>query len=119
MIIEPDLGRRIGGGHQAEVFECGPDVCELYSSHISDPNSRRMASREAAAFSIVEAFNDVPAPRMLGVCRTGKRWGVIMSRIEGETLDGTLSDPNYMREMARLHVAMHRHPAPGLPALKA
>ena len=41
-----------------------------------------------------------------------------MSRIEVDTFDGTLHDPDCMREMARLHVAIHQHSAPGLPALK-
>jgi len=118
MTSEPALGPQIGGGHQSDVFEYGKDVCKLYGSHISEPQSKRMADREAAALRIVEAFEDVSAPRLLGVRQIGKRWGMIMSRIEGRTFAGTLHDPEYMREMARLHVAIHRHQALALPTLK-
>jgi aminoglycoside phosphotransferase (APT) family kinase protein len=123
MTSEFELGRRIGGGHQAELFECGQDACKLYGSHIRMHIAKRMAVREARALKIVDAFDDVPAPRLLGVRQFNDRWGVIMSRIEGQNFASILSEGReskpYLEEMARLHVAVHRHRAPRLPALKA
>jgi hypothetical protein len=121
MTSEFELGRRIGGGHQAELFECGQDACKLYGSHIRTHIAKRMAVREARALKIVDAFDDVPAPRLLGVRQFNDRWGVIMSRIEGQNFASILSEGReskpYLEEMARLHVAVHRHRAPRLPAL--
>jgi aminoglycoside phosphotransferase (APT) family kinase protein len=125
MTSEPELRPRIGGGDQAELFEYGQDACKLYGSHIPKHIAKRMAFREAAVLAIVEDFDDVPAPRVLGVRQIKDRWGVIMSRIEGQNFDHTLRDrpeakpDDYMKEMARLHVLIHRHQAPRLPALKA
>jgi len=67
---------------------------------------------------------DAPVPRVLGVRQIEDRWGVIMSRIEGQTFARTLrcrpeARADYMDEMARLHVAIHQHHAPRLPSLKA
>jgi hypothetical protein len=55
---------------------------------------------------------------MLGVRRIGRRWGVTLNRIEGQTFAGTLRDPNYMRDFVCLQVAIHRHRAAELPDLK-
>jgi aminoglycoside phosphotransferase (APT) family kinase protein len=122
MASEP--GRPIGcGGDQAEVFECGQNVCKLYRPHIDKQLAKRMAFQEADALRLVDGFDDVPAPRVLDVRQIKDRWGVIMSRLEGQNLASILSDGRqsrpYMEEMARLHVAIHRHHAPMLPALKA
>jgi aminoglycoside phosphotransferase (APT) family kinase protein len=124
MISEPKLGRRIAGGDQAEVFECGQTVCKLYRPHIPEQLAKHMAFREEAALKIVEAFDDVPAPRAPSVRQARGRWGVIMDRIEGQSFACSLRDhpeakPEYMKAMARLHVAIHQHQAPGLPACKA
>jgi hypothetical protein len=63
-----ELGRPIGcGGDQAEVFEYGQDVCKLYRDHIDKQLAKRMAVQEADALKLVEGFDDVPAPRVLGV----------------------------------------------------
>jgi aminoglycoside phosphotransferase (APT) family kinase protein len=122
MTSEP--GCPIGcGGDQAEVFECGQDVCKLYRPHIDKQLAKRMAFQEADALKLVEGFDDVPAPQVLDVRQIKDRWGVIMSRIKGQNFASILSDGRqsrpYMEEMARLHVAIHLHQAPGLPALKA
>jgi hypothetical protein len=118
-----ELGRHIGGGHQADLFECGQDAWKLYGPHVPTRIAKRMAVREARALKIVEAFDDVPAPRLLGVRRLKDRWGLIMSRIEDQSFARLLGDDReskpYLWEMARLHVAIHRRQAPRLPALKA
>jgi aminoglycoside phosphotransferase (APT) family kinase protein len=83
-----------------------------------------MAAREARALKVVEAFDDVPAPRLLGFRRFKPGWGLIMTRIQGRDFGRIVRDhpeakPECMRQMARLHVAVHRQPALRLPSLKA
>jgi aminoglycoside phosphotransferase (APT) family kinase protein len=124
MTSQSELGRQIEGGHQADLFECGKDACKLYRSHIPTHTAKRMAFREARALKIVDAFDDVPAPRLLGVRQFKDRWGVIMTRVNGQNFARTFRDrpeakPEYMKEMASLHIAIHRRQVPRLPALKA
>ena len=118
MTSKPTLGRLIGSGKEAEVFEHGQAVLKLYRSNIP----KRSAFREAATLAIVEAF-EVPAPRAIGVRQVGERWGVLMTRAEGQRFADALNlrptmMPDYMREMARLQLACHRHMAVLLPSLK-
>jgi len=115
---EPELGRLIGSGREAEVFEYGRTVLKLYRSDVP----KRSAFREAAILAIVESL-EVPAPRAFGVRQIGERWGVIMSRVEGPSFADALltrpaSMPAYMKEMARLQLAVHRHTATLLSSLK-
>lgn len=123
MTGEPDWERPIGGGHQGLLFECGQDVCKLYSLQIG-PRARGMAIREARALKMVEGFDDVPAPRLREVRRFKAGWGVVMTRTPGQDFGRTIRDhpeakPECIKQMARLHCAIHRHPAPRLPSLKA
>jgi aminoglycoside phosphotransferase (APT) family kinase protein len=116
---EPELGRLIGSGREAEVFEYGRTILKLYRSEVP----KRSAFREAAILAIVESL-EVPAPRALGVREIGERWGVIMSRVEGTSFADALFAqpalmPDYMKEMARLQLAVHRHAATLLSNLKA
>jgi aminoglycoside phosphotransferase (APT) family kinase protein len=124
MINEPNWERPINGGHQGLLFECGQDVCKIYSLHIGPRRARCMAAREARALKTVEAFDDVPAPRLRGVRRFKVGWGVIMTRIQGQDFARTFRNrpevkPEYTKAMACLHIAIHRHQAPRLPSLKA
>lgn len=124
MTSEPDWERPINGGHQSLLFEYGQDVCKVYSLQIGPRRARCMAAREARALKVVEAFGDVPAPRLRGVRRFKRGWGVIMTRIQGRDFSRIVRDhpeakPKCIRQMARMHVAVHRHPAPRLPSLKA
>jgi aminoglycoside phosphotransferase (APT) family kinase protein len=124
MTSEPDWERPITGGHQGVLFECGQDVCKIYSLQIGARRARRMAAREARALKVVEAFDDVPTPRLRGFGRFKPGWGVVMTRIRGRDFGRIVRDHpeaklECMRQMARLHVAVHRHPAPRLPPLKA
>ena len=116
---EPELGRLIGSGREAEVFEYGRTILKLYRSEVP----KRSAFREAAILAIVESL-EVPAPRALGVRQIGERWGVIMSRVEGTSFADALFAqpalmPDYMKEMARLQLAVHRYAATLLSSLKA
>jgi aminoglycoside phosphotransferase (APT) family kinase protein len=115
---EPELGCLIGSGREAEVFEYDRTVLKLYRSEVP----KRSAFREAAILAIVESF-EVPAPRALGVRQIRERWGVIMSRVEGTSFADALFArpalmPDYMKEMARLQLAVHRHTATLLSSLK-
>jgi aminoglycoside phosphotransferase (APT) family kinase protein len=116
---EPELGRLIGSGKEAEVFDYGREVLKLYKSDIP----KRSAFREAAILAIVEAF-DVPAPRALGVRQMADRWAVLMTRVDGPSFAEAISVrptamADYMKEMVRLQLAVHRHSAALLPDLKA
>jgi aminoglycoside phosphotransferase (APT) family kinase protein len=113
------LGRLLGTGKQAEVFEYGEMVAKLYL-----PGSpKRSAFREAAILAIIEPFS-LPVPRVAEVRRIDGRWGLIMTRMEGPSFaDGlaTEAEPaaEYIKEMARLQFTVHRHPGAFLPSLKA
>ena len=74
MNSEPELGSRISGGDQAELFGFGKDVYKLYGSHVRPRDAKHMAIREARVLKIVEDFDDVPAPRVLGVRQIEGRW---------------------------------------------
>jgi aminoglycoside phosphotransferase (APT) family kinase protein len=119
MVSEPVLGRALGSGKEAEVFEYGKMVLKLYRPEIP----KRSAFREAAILSIIEPF-ELPTPRAEGVRRMANRWGVTMTRAEGITFaDGLRLQPQrmpeYLKEMARLQSDVHRHPGTLFPGLKA
>jgi aminoglycoside phosphotransferase (APT) family kinase protein len=122
MTSEIELGRQIANGDQAELFEFGKGVCKLYKAHIPTRAAKRMAVREACALKIVSAFDDVPAPQAFGVRQFLGRWGVHMARLGGQNFKNLLRDGRdprpYIAEMARLHVAIHRHRILRLPPLK-
>jgi len=123
MISEPDWERPINGGHQGLLFECGQDVCKIYRLQIGR-RARGMAVHEARALKIVEACDDVPAPRLRGFRRFKPGWGMVMTRIQGRDFGRIVRDhpeakPQFMKQLVSLHIAVHRHPAPRLPSLKA
>ena len=92
MTSEPDWERPITGGHQGVLFECGQDVCKIYSLQIGARRARRMAAREARALKVVEAFDDVPTPRLRGFGRFKPGWGVVMTRIRGRDFGRIVRD---------------------------
>ncbi len=51
------LGRLLGSGKEAEVYECGEWVVKLYRATAP----KRSAFREAAILAAIEAF-ELPAP---------------------------------------------------------
>ncbi len=116
---DPPLGRLLGSGKAAEVFECGTAVIKLYRS--GEP--KRSAFREAAAIALVEGLG-LPVPQVSGVRQVGDRWGVIMTRAQGPSFADVMRAqpervPNYLKAMARLHSRVHLHPGTGLGSLKA
>lgn len=111
------VGRLIGEGRVAEVFELGEGVVKLYSV-----GGKEKAFREAAHLALLES-RDVPAPRVLSAGLFEDRWGLAMTRADGESLGSfALSSPeNFapaMSMFARLHQRIHAAPGAGMPPLK-
>jgi aminoglycoside phosphotransferase (APT) family kinase protein len=101
------LGRLLGSGKEAEVYECGELVVKLYRATAS----KRSAFREAAILAAIEAL-ELPAPTVWGVRQIDERWGVSMARADGRTFsEGLRREPNmapaYLRQMALLHLRIH------------
>ena len=100
------LGRLLGSGKEAEVYECGELVVKLYRATAS----KRSAFREAAILSAIEAL-ELPAPTVWGVRQIDERWGVLMARADGPTFTEGLRRENmapaYLRQMALLHLRIH------------
>jgi aminoglycoside phosphotransferase (APT) family kinase protein len=116
---KPGLGRLLGSGKEAEIFECGSDVVKLYRS--AEP--KRAAFREAAILAMAESFG-LPIPTVHGVRRIGDRWCIAMQRVDGPsfarvTLDQPHLIPAYLQEMARLQLWVHGQSGIQLAHLKA
>jgi aminoglycoside phosphotransferase (APT) family kinase protein len=121
----PQLGKRLGSGKEAEVFEYlevsghGTLVVKLYRTTAP----KRSAFREAAILALVEQLG-LPVPAVWGVRQIHNRWGVTMARADGPTLaDAMNRQPNllpaYLMGMAQLQVRVHGHPGTHLADLKA
>jgi hypothetical protein len=105
------LGRLIGKGKEAEVFEYGEHVLKLYSSRAG----KHPAFREAASLAIAEA-RGLPAPVAHEVRSFGERWGIVMDRAAGRPFAETmLADPASVPACVASMVALHRsiHAAAG------
>lgn len=116
---DPVLGRLLGSGNVAEVFEYGTGVVKLYKS--SAP--KRSAFREAAVLALAKSLG-LPVPQVRGVQQIGDRWGVIMTRADGPSFADAMRRqrervPVYLRAMARLQVHVHSHLGTQLGSLKA
>jgi hypothetical protein len=115
----PALGRLLGSGKEAEVFEYGAVVVKLYKP--GAPKSS--AFREAAILAVVEAFG-LPVPGVKGVNQIAGRWGVTMGRAQGPSFAAALQGrpdfvPAYLNQMALLQSRVHSHPGTQLVSLKA
>ncbi|HLW93528.1 MAG TPA: aminoglycoside phosphotransferase family protein [Roseiarcus sp.] len=115
----PPLGRLLGAGKEAEVFEYKDRVAKLYKPHAL----KRSVFREAAILAFVESLG-LPTPAVSGVREFDGRWGVIMDRIDGplfaEAMRRDLAAvPAYLNAMAALHRRIHAQPAAPLANLKA
>ncbi len=111
-----EIGRLLGSGKEAEVFEHGTLALKLYRPG----RPKAPAFREAANLAIVEQLS-LPAPRVHVVGDYHGRWGLLMDRVTGTSLaDEMLPEPplSAIREMAALHLRLHREAGTGLPALK-
>ncbi len=114
----PPLGRLLGIGKEAEVFEWGTKVVKLYKAHIP----KHSAFREATALALIEA-DGFPAPQAFGVQRFGDRWGIVMTRAGGPSFAEAMTQrpaevPAYLREMAVLQARIHGRTAERFTSLK-
>ena len=111
------IGRLLGQGRVAEVFEAGADVIKLYRAGVGPEQARHEAT-------ILDALRhlDLMVPRSLGVVQIDGRWGLLMTRMPGRPLGETMlaaADPSgEVVLLADLHRQMHRHSAPELVPLK-
>jgi Ser/Thr protein kinase RdoA (MazF antagonist) len=115
----PALGRRLGSGKEAEVFEFGEAVIKLYKAGVP----KRAVFREAAALAQAEALG-LPVPSVGGVRYIDGRWGVVMSRVDGRSFaEIIVAQPAgkeaYLKEMALLHRRIHDCQAVFSGSLKA
>jgi aminoglycoside phosphotransferase (APT) family kinase protein len=118
-MLEPSLGRRLGVGKEAEVFDLGEHVIKLYRTGAA----KTSAFREAANLSIVEA-RGLPAPRVIAVQQVNQRWGIVMSKAGGasfaEALAGVPAQvAGHLDTMAALQARMHGEAGTGLADVKA
>jgi aminoglycoside phosphotransferase (APT) family kinase protein len=116
---KPVLGKLLGSGKEAEVFECGTLVVKLYRNVAA----KRSAFREAAILALVESFG-LPVPSVSDVQQFADHWGVTMTRADGLSFAETVSRepslrPAYLRGMASLQLRVHSHPGTQLASLKA
>jgi hypothetical protein len=107
------LGKCIGSGKEAEIFEYGDLVVKLYRSAAP----KRAAFREAAILALVESFG-LPVPSVTDVRQFGGRWGLAMTRAEVPPQAEQL-DRGRLREMASLHLRVHSHPGAQFASAKA
>lgn len=110
------LGRRLGAGRIAEVFEWGTDVVKLYGAGIGP----EQAQREAA---VLDGLRDtgLVVPQALGVIEVDGRWGLLMTRMRGRPLAEQMSGSGLAPGVARfaaLHRQMHQQRVAGLMPLK-
>jgi aminoglycoside phosphotransferase (APT) family kinase protein len=115
----PALGRILGSGKVAEVFEYGPMVVKLYRSAVP----KRAAFAEAAILALAESMG-LPVPAVHGVRRIGDRWGLMMDRADGASFADAVGRqrdmmPGYLKAMALLHARVHSHSVTQLASLKA
>lgn len=111
------LGHLIGRGKEAEVFETGADVLKLYRAGVG----RDVVEREAGILTRLAAL-PLPAPRLRNVVEIDGRWGLVMSRAEGQPLATDLRDEtinSIARGTALLHGRVHAQPGTGLESYKA
>jgi len=110
------IGRRLGAGKEADVYEYGEMALKLYRSRAS----KGSAFREAANLAVLET-RSLPAPRIHAVREYDGRWGVLMDRAPGICFADRITPTAHMSDletMAQLHRRIHEQPGSGLPSLK-
>ncbi len=112
-----EIGRRLGAGKEAEVYEYGELALKLYPSQAS----KAAVFREAANLALLERLA-LPTPRVHAAGDYDGRWGLVMDRAYGPSFADRMLAGNRLpclEEMARLHRDLHQHSVNGLPSLKA
>lgn len=115
----PALGRCLGSGKDAEVFELGQAVIKLFKPGVP----KHTAFREAAALAQAEALG-LSVPSVHQVQQIDGRWGLAMDRADGPSFaDVMLASPSqriaYLNAMAVLHGRIHACEAVFFGSLKA
>jgi hypothetical protein len=113
------LGRLLGVGREAEVFECGDKVVRLYKT----PASKLSAFGEAANMTAAHLLG-LPAPETHGLQTFDGRWGIVMAKVDGPSFGQRLeSEPpakaTLLARMAALQLRLHRQHAAHFVALKS
>ncbi|EJJ29037.1 phosphotransferase family protein, partial [Rhizobium sp. CF142] len=112
-----EIGRLLGAGKEAEVFEHGTLALKLYRTG----RPKAPAFREAANLAIAEKLS-LPAPRIHVVGDYHGRWGLLMDRAPDFSFaDEMTPEPplSAIKDMAELQLRLHHEPGTGLPSLKA
>ncbi|MGK9230489.1 phosphotransferase [Inquilinus limosus] len=117
----PPIGRLLGSGKEAEVFDAGALAVKLYRTTATAP--KRAAFREAAVLALVESL-DLPVPSVRAVGQIDGRWGIAMTRAEGPSFADAMQRrpeevPACLQRMVRLQMDIHGHPGTHLGSLKA
>jgi Ser/Thr protein kinase RdoA (MazF antagonist) len=113
------LGRSVGSGKDADVFESGEAVVKLFKPGVP----KHTAFREAASLAQVEAHG-LPVPVVRGVHQIDGRWGIVMSRVEGPPFaESALAHPGdipaLLKAMVLLHARIHACQPVFLGSMKA
>jgi hypothetical protein len=103
------LGRLLGVGREAEVFEFGDNVVKLYRPSAS----KLFAFREAANITAAHLLG-LPAPETFGLQTFDGRWGIVMAKVDRPLFGDRLeSEPaakeKILARMADLQLLLHRH----------
>ncbi|WP_026873755.1 phosphotransferase family protein [Inquilinus limosus] len=117
----PPIGRLLGSGKEAEVFDAGALAVKLYRTTATAP--KRAAFREAAVLAQVESLG-LPVPSARAVGQIDGRWGIAMTRAEGPSFADAMERrpeeaPACLQRMVRLQMDIHGHPGTHLGSLKA
>jgi aminoglycoside phosphotransferase (APT) family kinase protein len=111
------MGRRIGSGSMAEVFEAGADVLKLYRAGYE----KYIVDHEAGILAALAPL-ELPVPLLRGVVEIDGRWGLLMSRAEGQPLSAQLRPDDIEKiadGVALLHTRLHAQPGTGLGSYQA
>ena len=112
------LGRPLGLGKEAEVFEFGTLAAKIYGS----AEGKRRAFREAMNLAVAESLG-LPVPAAWCVQQLGGRWALVMDRVCGPSFAELLQShpdviPECVEEMATLHLQVHGCRPVGLTNMK-
>ena len=97
----------IGSGATADIHRYGAHALKLYHPG----RGKTEAFLEAGILALLET-HDLPAPRVHAVGRYDGRWGLVMDRVEGETLGRQAradadAAPAALDDMVRLQLLLH------------
>jgi tRNA A-37 threonylcarbamoyl transferase component Bud32 len=112
------LGRRLGIGKEAEVFEFGNLAAKIYGSAAA----KRRAFREGMNLAVAESLR-LPVPAVWNVRQLDGRWALVMDRVSGPSVAELLqSNPDTIHEcieqMVRLQLRVHACRPVGLSLMK-